>query len=260
MARRTALRSTSVAVLVTASLLLAGCGDDGDDEAGTASTTTTEAEATTTSTGASSTTAVASTTTAEPTETTAPTSDDQPEQAIWPFAVNPSRYEDPVDAAASFAAEYLGFPSPDPGEFQQGDARSGEVPIQPKPGTGPVTTVLVRQLGDDDSWWVIGASTPNISASAPEALATVTSPIDLAGESTAFEATVSWQVRQDESVEPLAEGTVMGGSNGTMGPFTGTAELDRAPTEGAGAVLFLTYSAEDGSVQEASVIRVRFGG
>ena len=77
--------------------------------------------------------------------------------AVWPFASSATRYSDPVSAARGFAADYAGFPDPVVGEFRQGDARSGEVPVQAK-ATGPITTVLVRELGD--SWWVLGSVDP----------------------------------------------------------------------------------------------------
>ena len=95
--------------------------------------------------------------------------------------------------------------------------------------TGSVTTVLVRQLGD--SWWVLGSSTPNIQLSSPAALATISSPVRLQGTSTAFEATVNTQVRQDGVTPPLGTGIVMGGANGVMGPFDGTLEFS-APSTG----------------------------
>jgi hypothetical protein len=174
--------------------------------------------------------------------------------AVWPFASSATRYSDPVSAARGFATDYLGFTDPVVGEFRQGDARSGEVPIQAK-ATGPVTTVLVRQLGD--SWWVLGASTPNIQLASPAASATISSPVRLQGSSTAFEATVNTEVRADDSTQPIGTGTVMGGANGQMGPFDGSVTFSR-PSASAGALVLFTRSAEDGSITEATVVRVKF--
>lgn len=175
--------------------------------------------------------------------------------AVWPVASSTTRYSDPVSAARGFATDSVGFNDPIVGEFKQGDARSGEVPVQATT-TGPVTTVLVRQLGD--SWWVLGSSTPNIQLTSPSALATISSPVHLQGTSTAFEATVNAQVRQDGVTEPLGTGTLMGGANGTMGPFDGTLEFSAPAPGSSGALVLLTRSAENGDVTEATVVRVKF--
>ena len=138
----------------------------------------------------------------------------------------------------------MGFTDPIVGAFRPGDARSGEVPVQSR-AQGPVTTVLVRQLGD--SWWVLGASTPNIQLTSPVALASISSPVRLQGTSTAFEATVNTQVRDDAGTQPIGTGIVMGGANGVMGPFDGTLSFSR-PSTPSGAVMLLTRSPEDNSV------------
>ena len=174
--------------------------------------------------------------------------------AVWPFASSAIRYSDPVSAARGFATDYVGFTDAVVGEFRQGDARSGEVPVQAK-ATGPITTVLVRQLGD--SWWVLGASTPNIQLTSPAALATISSPVRLQGMSTAFEATVNTEVRSDGSSQPIGTGIVMGGANGEFGPFDGTLSFS-PPTATAGSLVLLTRSAEDGRVTEATVVRTKF--
>ena len=141
------------------------------------------------------------------------------------------------------------------GEFRAGDSRSGEVPVRPN-ATGPETTVLVRQLGSDGTWWVLGSSTANIQVASPAALATISSPVALHGTSTAFEATVDVEVRADGVAQPVGKGFVMGGANGQMGPFDGSLTFT-APAATGGAVVFSTLSAETGHVAEATVIRVR---
>lgn len=175
---------------------------------------------------------------------------------VWPVASSSTRYPDPVAAAQGIATDYVGFANPVVGEFRQGDARSGEIDVQPF-ADGPITTVLVRQLGPDDSWWVLGASTANIEVTEPAALAHVTSPVTLAGTSTAFEATVQVEVREDGNDQPLGSGFVMGGGNGDFGPFQSTLVFAPA-TVGAGAIVFFTVSPEDGGILEAAVVRVSF--
>jgi hypothetical protein len=232
--------SSRAAALVAASLLLLACGSSRSTD--TAGTTTTTASTTTTVAGATS-------------STSTPTSTG--DTAVWPFATGTLRFSDPVAAARSFAVDYLGFVNPVIGPFNQGDSRSGEVSVQAK-ATGPVTTVIVRQLAPDDAWWVLGAATPTLQLQAPSALDTISSPVTLSGESTAFEATVNVEIRQDGTVTPLAADIVMGGSNGTMGPFSKSLTF-AAPTATGGAVVLKVLSAEDGNISEASVVRVHFG-
>ncbi len=140
--------------------------------------------------------------------------------------------------------------------YRAGDTRSGEIPIRAT-ATGPVTTVLVRQLARDTSWWVLGAVSDAIVINQPSARSAVRSPFVLTGVSTAFEGVVNVTLRSDALASPLVQTTVMGGANGVMGPFHAT--LHFASTSSRYGVLVLyTRSAKDGSVTEASAIRVRF--
>lgn len=224
-----------------------------DDTASTTSPTT--SPDTTTSTTPETT---AATTTERPSTTSTTSTTGSPadtSSAVWPPASGP-RYDTPVAAARGFAVDFVGFRSPVVGAFRQGDPRSGEVDVRAR-ANGPATTVLVRQLGSGGRWFVLGSTTPNLNLTEPAALAEVTSPLRLRGTSTAFEATVNVEVRQDGTRQPIGSGTFMGGANGEMGPFDSTVTF-RTPTADAGAVLLLTFSAEDGRVWEASTVRVRF--
>ena len=180
----------------------------------------------------------------------------QPETAIWPFASTVTRFGDPVLAAQAFATDYLGMVTPIMGAFQQGDSRSGEVPVRATP-TGAVTSILVRELTLANSWWVIGASCTDIVVAAPSSSESISSPVKLRGRSTAYEAVVNVEVRQDGTLAALKSDTVMGGSMGVMGAFTKSMAFT-VPSSRGGALLFRTLSAKDGHVIEASVIRVAF--
>ena len=152
------------------------------------------------------------------------------------------------------------FVNPVVGQFQQGDTHSGEVPIRTaveQASLGPVTTVLVREIGNDGSWWVLGAATPNIALTQPAALATISSPVRLRGTSSTFEATVQVSIRQDDSAKALVESFLMGGSSAQKGPFNASFAF-AAPTSRAGAIVLYTSSSANGHVVEATVIRVRF--
>ncbi|MSV85103.1 MAG: hypothetical protein F2942_04625 [Actinobacteria bacterium] len=179
------------------------------------------------------------------------------QSVVWPPADGSVTYADPVEAATGFAVEFVGFSNPLVGEFQQGDARSGEVAIRPT-ATGPITTVLLRQLEGDDSWSVLGAGTDAIVPTAPAAGSVVQSPVTLQGTSTASEGTVDVAVRSQAKAPPLATGFVTGGSMGQMGPFKNTLEFAKSATP-EGAIVFSTSSMEDGRVWEATVVSVRFG-
>jgi hypothetical protein len=238
-----------VAILVILVLLVVLLTqEDGEDDTATEPTTT-EAPAT----SEPATTA----TTSEPTtaSTTAPGPLDT-STAVFPYASTDRRFDDPVVAARAFAVDFVGFTDPVVGEFMQGDSRSGEVEIRPR-ADGPVTTVLVRQLGSDDSWWVLASATADITVDTPAAGATVTSPVTVAGSALAFEGAVDVEVREDGTGEAIGRGFVTGGGD-VMRPFTGQVEFPDPAAEG-GAVVLLTTSAEDGSVWQATVVRVRFG-
>ena len=223
--------TTAIVGALIAALLVAACGGGSDSD----TTTTSRKPATTTTTKAVAldlSTAV--------------------------FPVGDVRYSSPVEAATAFANEYVGFTSPIVGQFVAGDSRSGEVPVQAT-NPGVVTTVLVRQLDSAGHWWVLGSSSPNLVLTSPSAGAAITSAVTLKGQSTAFEATFNVEIRQDRTAPSLGGGPAMGGSNGDMGPFTDVVSFTQ-PTQPRGAIVLKTYSMKDGSVAEASVVRIAFAG
>jgi immunoglobulin-like protein involved in spore germination len=175
--------------------------------------------------------------------------------AVFPSGAGAVRFDDPVEAARAFAVDFVGFDDPVVGAYRAGDSRSGEVEVRPI-ATGPATTVMVRQLGTDGSWWVLGAATATITVTAPQAGETVASPVTVTGSALAWEGNVAVEVRQDGTREPLGRGTVTGGGD-VMRPFSGSIAF-AAPTEAHGALVLLSHSAEDGSVWQAAVQRVAF--
>ncbi len=142
------------------------------------------------------------------------------------------------------------------GKYQSGDGRSGEVPVQTTPN-GPITTVMVRQLTSDESWWVLGAATADIVIQSPQALSLINSPLHVSGSSTAFEAVLNGTLREDRGGKVLAAFTTLGGANGTMGPFSRTVMFP-APNSHYGSLVLTTRSAKDGSISSASVLRLTF--
>lgn len=221
-------------VAVLAALLVVTGGDDDEPETAGPSTTATTAQATSTA---------PATAPSAPVDTT----------ALWPFPGSATRYATPADAARSFATEFLRFEDPQLAAFQAGDTRSGEVPLRPT-ADGPVTTVLVRQIGPGDDWSVLGAVTENIDVTAPTALAEISSPVRVTGRALAFEGTVQVEVRADGGLGPIGAGFVTGGGD-VARPFEGSIPFE---TAGApfGALVFFTASGENGQVWEAAAFRV----
>jgi hypothetical protein len=170
------------------------------------------------------------------------------DRAVWPRPSSAVRFDDPVAAVSSFARYYVHFANPVIGAFGTGDSRSGEVLVRPT-ASGPVTTVLVRQLSDDH-WYVIGAETGDIVVDRPPAEAALSCPQPVAGRALAFEGTV--QVRIDAYLPDgrrvtAGQGVVTGSGSPPAGPFEG--EIDCAiPTgvEASGVVLFRTFDESAG--------------
>ncbi len=215
----------------------------------TASTATSSTTASTTSSTSASTTSTTSSSTSTTVDPAVYAS------AVWPWVGSSVRYDDPVRAATGFAEDFVGFDDPVVGTFQQGDSRSGEVEVRPD-AEGPVTTVFVRRLGPDDTWWVLGSATANIVVTEPDALEIVDSPLRVAGEALAFEGVVDLELRADGSTTPLIDDVVVGGGD-ALRPFDGEFTWTN-PGEGSGALLLSTHSMDDGDVNEAAVLRVVF--
>jgi hypothetical protein len=232
-----------LAVLVAVLLLSDDDGDDGDDE-----TTTTEEPTTTSTTRDGSTT----------TEVAIPPGD--LDIAAFPDLRSDDRYGDLQTLAQAFATQILGFDTDVVvGEFQQGDSRSGEIPIRPG-GAGsqtPTTTVLVRQVSDG-SWVVSGAATDSIRLDDPSPLVTLSSPQDLVGAATAFEGHVDVALYADGESAPIATTFVTGGGGGELGPFSSELEFDAPPGATHGLLVLSSAGGEDGTTWAATAIRVRF--
>jgi hypothetical protein len=176
--------------------------------------------------------------------------------AIWPLADTSTRFADPVAAVTSFAVDYLGFTDPIIGEFQEGDARSGEIEVRAL-DAGPSTTVLVRRLTDDDTWWVLGAAAENIMIDEPTQGSVLTDPFTLSGSASAFEGTVNVELRTDTDGELIYEGFVTGSGTPEPGPYSTTIAFE-SPGKVGGALVMLSRSSDDGRVIEASALRVFF--
>lgn len=199
------------------------------------------------------------TTSASPTSTTtssstAALSAEEARSVVWPRPGSGTVYDDPVEAAATMALQLAKFTSPLVGPFLQGDSRSGEVEVRPT-SNGPVTTVLVRQMSDGH-WYSIGAVSDALRLESPAAGATIGSPLQVSGESTAFEGLVLVTVLRQGDPNPLGQLPVQGGANGQMAPFSGSVHYDAPDVGRPGVVMLSTESAKDGHVWQATVVPV----
>lgn len=265
----------SAIVIIVVVLALLG---DSDTSVDTTDTSTTETTSETSTTDSASTQTTASTSTESVTSSSASTTESTTSSsattastaqtttvvdlatyrsAVWPWAESTTRFTDPVEAARSFAVDFVGFTDPIVGEFQQGDSRSGEVEIRPV-ASGPVTVVFLRQLGSDDTWWILGAATENITLTEPTAMSEVESPLTVAGTVLAFEGHVDIALTADGLTQPLVETFATGGGDQPR-PFETTVEWSGTDT-GGGALVLTTASAEDGRIWEAAVTRLLFNG
>ena len=174
---------------------------------------------------------------------------------IWPRQGSDVRYVDPVSAAEGFAVDFVGFDPVIVGDFAPGDSRSGEVEVRTRP-EGTPTVVHVRRLADD-AWVVVGASNENITVAQPAVLDEIASPMVVAGSAMAFEGTVQVMLYSDGSDEPIVTGFVTGSGGPEPGPFAEVFEWNTVTARGGTLLLFSTSPA-DGSIEDATALRLRF--
>lgn len=194
------------------------------------------------------------TTTAPPTTSAPPAPPGELATAVYPVPASGTRFTDPVAAARAFAVDFVGFTDPLVGQYVAAGAGSGSVGVQAAAG-GPTTAVRLHRM--TGTWWVLGSSTPDIRLDSPVSSAPIASPVRLRGTSTAFEAQVNVEVRQDGRRAPIGDGLVMGGSMGAMAAFDGSVAFG-SPGDGRGALVLFTVSMQSGHLYEATVVRVAF--
>ncbi len=242
--------AAAVIAVVVGALVIA---DDDDDTSVTADSSTTT-ESTTTTTTEATTTTVQETTTTTTTTTSPPLQGVNPDLAVFPDPTGSRRFDDPVAAATAFAADLVGYSNPVVGPFAQGDSRSGEVEVRGF-AQGQPTIVLLRQL-EDDTWFVIGATTESIQLTTPASGDTIASPQPLQGSAYAFEGTVNVRLHVDGVQEPVAETFVTGRGDGVLGDFVGEIGFSNATGATHGVLVLTAEGGEDGAPIQAQVLRV----
>lgn len=166
------------------------------------------------------------TTAPETTTTTEPVTLEQ--IALWPA---PSVvFTSPRAAAEDFIVQVLGVP-PLVGDFMSGDARSGEIEVF-SPGDPPSLRglLLLRQLGPNNGWFIIGTINDKAFITNPETGRQVSAgPITVEGLAEGFEATVIVEAYIAGRAEPILDRQVtMAGNFGVPEPFAVTLNLSGA--------------------------------
>jgi hypothetical protein len=238
--------SAAAAVVLVLVAVAVFADDDGDETDVAADTTTTTTEEPSTS---------STETTASTTSTTAFAPLVDPYGVAFPSPETARRFDSPQSVAQAYATDVLGFTELQVGEVRQGDNRSGEVPVTDRAG-GRETTILVRQM-DDDSWFVLGSTTENVTVDRPFPGDSLESPFETAGTALAFEGTVGVRVLRQDDLEPLGEGFVTGSGVPPAGPFEGEIEFEAPDEETPGVLVYFVTSPEDGRVTEAASFPVR---
>lgn len=220
-------------------LALAACGDD--DRAVPAATTT-------------------------PPTATAPAGkpgDERFDTALWPAPADARHTSTPIEVARSFVEDFVGMQNPAFGEFQQGDAQSGEVAMLLRGEDGRVredrvlTTIALRRL-DGRRWFVIAANSDRVEIQTPPVSGEVASPLRVAGRGAGFEGNLVVRLHAAFDPEPLAEQPAQAGQ-ATVEPFSATLEFERPPTS-AGAIVVRDGGGLDAAAYAFAATGIRFLG
>jgi hypothetical protein len=121
------------------------------------------------------------------------------------------------------------------GAFQAGDARSGEIEVfATEDGVNAVgqasSTLIMRQLGPDEGWFVLAAVSSLATIDVPSSGATVAAvPLDVSGVATGFEATIVVTAYTVGATDPpLDSQVVMAGTFGDPQPYATSLDLGAA--------------------------------
>jgi hypothetical protein len=239
-------RTRRIVALLAAGALIGACSDDSSS----GDTTVTGAPETTVSTTAATTSVPATTiapttttaaTTSTPTTSAATTVPAEQPVAVWPAA--DVVFDTPEAAAADFVSQVFGD-GPALGAFVAGDQRSGEIEVFATESGNQIgsarSTLLLRQLGPSDGWFVLAAASDVETVTTPAAMATVpAAPLVVEGVGTGFEATIVVSAfiagHADNELDRVV---TMAGNFGEVAPYSVTLDLTGA-TPGEVVVLLV---------------------
>lgn len=140
--------------------------------------------------------------------------------AVWPLP--DEVLATPDEAARSFLGNVFKVP-PVFGQYRAGDSRSGEIEVLVGEQPAVVrSTLLLRQLGPEDGWFVIGAVNSHMTISSPESGSEVPAGIvTVSGLARGFEAQVSIAAYvAGDSRQLVSQRYALAGSAETSEPFS----------------------------------------
>jgi hypothetical protein len=226
--------------------LLAACGRSSSSADTTAASTSAPAITTTTVATSTVATTQARSTTTGPVTTTSTTAvgtsvPATQQMAIWPAA--DVVFTTPEAAATDFLAKVFGA-GPVLGTFTSNDQRSGEIEVFASVDGKAIgkakSTLVLRQLGPSNGWFVLAAASDVATITTPAAMSTVPAkPTTVEGVGTGFEATIVVSAFVAGQATPEFDRQVaMAGNFGEAGPYTVTLNLSGA-SPGAIVVLLV---------------------
>lgn len=241
------------AVLVTAGVTVAACGQTPPDNAPPSTTT----PVTTTETTAATTTTAAR---------------EFPYQPLWPFtdAGEAAAWQDSYrtgghqpwhldaeETAVAFATGYLGFAEID--QVLSSDVQGDEAWVtlgyaveQSDPGTAAVVHLARIGAGQDAPWEVVGTRDTTLTLTEPRYGTTVSSPVTVGGQVTGVDESIRVQVRQLSGV--LGESCCLA-AGGENTPWTATVSYEGAG--GAALTIVASTGGHAADVERFAITGVR---
>ena len=180
--------------------------------------------------------------------------------AIWSSSTSTS--DTPEGAARSAVQSLIGV-TPVLGDYMAGDNRSGEMLVFSPGETTPVerSLLLLRQLGSDDQWSVIGAINAAMTIDRPEARSVVPADVlTVSGRGRGFEGLVVVSAhRIGDDIELIDQKIAMGGSLERSEPFVVELDLSEADPGDVIAIVVRGGVGLEDDPGEFSAIPIRIG-
>ena len=180
--------------------------------------------------------------------------------AVW--SSTDERSNSPESAAVAAVDELLGI-TPVISDFMSGDSRSGEITIF-SAGEGVWTvrsTLLLRQMGTDDRWSVLGAIGPGVVIAEPASGSTHASGwLTVSGRARGYEGTVIVSAHTAGDTPRLVDQAVVSaGSMAELEPFTTRLDLRQTTKGDVVAIVVRGDTGLESDPGEFSAIPIRIG-